>query len=287
MGKEQRFVEAGAVCRDAGGGGDTGERFEFVVAEGQRHEAGARGDHIKPEVISDLIGEAGCAHFRDRFAACRDDQISCGDLRVSPVACQGRREVRAIVGDVADRRIQPQLRAGFVHFRSQHRDDVFCSFVAEQLTERFFMPRDAVVRHQIDEIPLRVTFQRGFGEMGVLTEELGVCRAHIREIAASTAGNADLFARCFGMVYDHDARTRVSGGHHACGTCAKDESLDMHVAVGGLKFEPVQEAGRKVAVQQEMKAGAAPVKDVIFSGKTRLFALRSQNIDPQKRAKRQ
>ncbi|MEO9865220.1 MAG: hypothetical protein ABJO29_12865 [Yoonia sp.] len=63
--------------------------------------------------------------------------------------------------------------------------------------------------------------------------------------------------------------------------------MDMHVAVGGLKFEPVQEAGGKVAVQQKMKAGAAPVKGVIFSGKTRFFALRSQNIDPQKRAKRQ
>ena len=145
VGKEHRLVKVGTLCGGTHGCGDTGQRFEFLVRERQRHEAGAGRDHIEAKLRGNLIGKAGRTHFGNGFAATGDHEVARAHAAVAAVLLQGHLEGAAIMRDVADAGLQPKLRACLVHLRPQHRDDVFRRIVAKQLAQRFFVPRDAVV----------------------------------------------------------------------------------------------------------------------------------------------
>ena len=95
------------------------------------------------------------------------------------------------------------------------------------------MPCDIVTREKVDEIPLRVAAERGFAEMGVFGEEVFRPGIEIGEVAAPTAGNADLFTRRLGMIQHENARPGMGGAHHAGGAGAKDQRVDLHrIALG-------------------------------------------------------
>jgi hypothetical protein len=61
---------------------------------------------------------------------------------------------------------------------------------------------DAVLVHQLDEVPGRVAGQRRLAEVRVGRQEVGRCGAGVGEVAAATAGHQDLLADLVGMV-DH------------------------------------------------------------------------------------
>lgn len=227
MGEQEGFVECCLVGCDLCRGRHACQRFEFVVRESERNEAGAGRDDIKPELLGNLVGKARRPHLGDRFAASGHDEVLCGHDVVLALASQADLEL-TVMGNFAHVGFEPELRACLLHLRSQHGDDVFCRRVAEQLAEGFFMVGDAVFGHQRDEIPLRVTAERGFGEMRVLAEELRWRRAGVGKVAAPTARDADLFAWCFGVVHDQDAGACVACCHHASGTGPEDKRLIMH-----------------------------------------------------------
>ena len=59
--------------------------------------------------------------------------------------------------------------------------------------------------HQVAKVPGRVAGEGGFREMRVLRQETRGFRFEIGEIAAATAGDANLLARLFRMIDDAHA----------------------------------------------------------------------------------
>ena len=91
-------------------------------------------------MTGNIIGKTGRAHLGNGFAAGGDDQA----LHLQCATRCGNRETASIMNDIADGRIEPQLCARLRHIRRQHGDDVLCRIIAEKLTQRLFVPGDAV-----------------------------------------------------------------------------------------------------------------------------------------------
>ena len=126
------------------------------------------------ELRREAIGEARGAHLGDRFAARGQHQIAGDDGVRFALAGQRGAEVASVVGDLSDLGLQPQ--GGGLHLGQQHRDNVLGAVVAEELPEGFFVPCNAVAIHEVDEIPLGITAERGLGEMLVFAQKVvGAC----------------------------------------------------------------------------------------------------------------
>lgn len=168
MGKEQGFVKGGAIGGDAAGCGDTCERFKAIFAKGERDKAGPRVGDGDVELACDIIGQSCGPHFGNGFAPSRHDQVFAREGHGLAILEQG--EIKAAVGfrDALNRCLEPQMRARGVHFCAQHRDDLFGRGIAEELPEGFLMVRNSMAIDQIEEIPLGVSSQRGFREMGIV-----------------------------------------------------------------------------------------------------------------------
>ena len=69
--------------------------------------------------------------------------------------------------------------------------------------------------------------------MRVLAEKALGRAVEIGKVAASAAGDADLFAGLLCVVHDQHVRPCKGGGHHAGGAGAKDQGGDVH---GGPEF---------------------------------------------------
>jgi hypothetical protein len=70
---------------------------------------------------------------------------------------------------------------------------------------------DAVTLQQRDEIGGRITGQRRAAERRITRQELGRCGVAVGEVAAPTAGDADLFARRFRMIENDDGAAALAG----------------------------------------------------------------------------
>ncbi|MCY1234777.1 hypothetical protein D9M72_473680 [compost metagenome] len=192
--------------------------------EGQRHEARPRFDDAKAELLGDPVGEPGRTHLRNRLAAAGYDER----LGIDRPLIRHDAEARPVAFDAFDRCLQPQLGVHITHFREQHPDDVLGRVVAEELAEGLFVPGDAVLFDQGQEIARRITRQCRLAEMRVGRKEILRPRMDIGEVAATTAGDADLLAGCLGMV-EHSraaaALARFDGAHHARSTGADDDHI--------------------------------------------------------------
>ncbi len=62
------------------------------------------------------------------------------------------------------------------------------------------MPRNAVLAHQIDKIPLGVARQRRFAEVRIGAEVSGWLNIKVGEVAASAAGHQDFAPRFFAVI---------------------------------------------------------------------------------------
>ena len=172
MGEQHRLVEARAVAGDPGldrGAGQSGKDGFLRLVEGERHEGGARLGHAVPELLRDPVGEPGRAHLRDRLAPGGQHEVIGGDGHGPAGAGQPGTKGSAVMGDLIDGGFQPER--GVAHLGAQQGDDVLGRPVAEQLPQRLFVPRDAMARDEVKEIPLRVAAEGGFAEMRVLRQE--------------------------------------------------------------------------------------------------------------------
>ncbi len=219
MGEQQGFVKGGALGSHPRGRCGAGYGRETGVGKGEGHQPRPRVGDGDAHLRGDLVGAPRRPHLGDGFPARGNDKVARGDRRGAVGRVQGHAISGITRGDIGQRAVQPQVNTGFLHQAAQHGDDLFGGSVAEELAEGLFVPRDPMCVYQFDEIPLSITRQRRFGEMGVGADE-GIRRAvHIGEIAAPAARNADFLARCFGVIHDQYRSARVGRAHHACGPC--------------------------------------------------------------------
>ena len=194
MGEQERLVERGAGIAHGHGTGHAGDRGKTLVRKGQRDQSRSGLGHGQAELTRDVIGQTGCAHFGDGFAAGGKNEIAAGEGLAFAFAVNVEVEAVSVMGKPAEFAAQPQRATGLGQFIKQHRDDLCSLAVAKQLAEGFFMPGDAVAGHEVYEIPLGVTRERGFGEMRVFRQKVLWLGPNIGKVAAPAAGNADFLA---------------------------------------------------------------------------------------------
>lgn len=87
---------------------------------------------------------------------------------------------------------------------------------------------NAVLLHQRDEVRGRISGQGGFRKMRIRGQEIFRTAMKIREIAAASTGDQDLFAGTVRALQDHDAPAPLSGlnrAQQAGGSRAKNDCV--------------------------------------------------------------
>ena len=211
MGKEQIFAEHRPVFGgNDRGNGHAGQRlklFEKRFMQRNRHQPGARGQDFQAKLFGNLIAERGGAQPRHRQAAAGDHQA----IRTDGFTVQLQRIALVVTRDLQHFRAQAHDDAALLALGHQHIDNLLRGVVAEQLSQRLFMPRDAVLTHQVDKIPLGVARQRRFTKMTVLAQIGRGFNIQISKVAAPTAGHQDLTAGLFTVIQQQHPTTRLSG----------------------------------------------------------------------------
>jgi hypothetical protein len=228
MGEQQRLVEPGTAIGEARGTGDAGETGKAAFGEGERDESGAGCGDAQAELAGDVMGQSGGAHFRDRLAAGGQHEIAAGDGLTDPFAVEVQGKAGVGLAQVAQRGLQPEFGPGAVQLGEQHGDDLFRRAVAKELPQGLFVPCYAVAVHQVDEIPLGIAGQGGFGEMRVFREEVLGARVQVGEVAAAAAGNADFISGRAGVIDQQDTGPGMRGAHQAGGTGAEYDGSKLH-----------------------------------------------------------
>jgi hypothetical protein len=174
--------------------------------------------------------EAGRPHLGDRQpAACQHHRIRReiafvgGDAETGLAAGLWAVDIGNSVGEA-------QIDAHAIAFCHKHGDHRLRRAVAEQLAEGFFVPGDAVLVDQGDEIVLSIAGQRRFAEMRVAGQEIFRPGIEIREVAAPAARNQDLLARRVRVVEQQHAPPAGTGrhrAHHAGGARADDDDVEV------------------------------------------------------------
>ncbi|MNR02531.1 hypothetical protein D3C85_1183860 [compost metagenome] len=195
--------------------------------ESEGNKRGPRLRHPQAELARHLIAPAGRAHLGDGLAAGGHHQrggrnagsVVQGDLETVPAAADG-----------GHAQAQRQGHARRLHLVRQHTDDLLGAVVTEQLAQGLLVPGDAVALDHFQEVVLGEPLQRRQGEARVLAQEVRPAGPQIGEVAASAARDADLLARCAGVVDDAHAAAalaRLDGAHHAGRAGADDQDVEI------------------------------------------------------------
>ena len=142
MGKQRRLTEPYFTTSRNHVGGDTGKITEqrFLTAQRQRDQRRTRFHHFQAELARQIIGEAGCPHFRDRWATGCHHQRRCLER-----AAIGHDPEQAIgMAYLSDRIATADRAAALGHFLQQHGDNLTRRPVTKQLAQCLFVPGNAV-----------------------------------------------------------------------------------------------------------------------------------------------
>ena len=109
-------------------------------------------------------------------------------------------------------------------------EDVVGGARAEELAESFFVPGDAVLLDEGEEVERGVAGEGGFGEVRVGGEEVFGGGVEVGEVAAASSGDEDFLARGGGVFEDEGAAAAaggVSGAEEAGGSGSEDEDVGL------------------------------------------------------------
>ncbi len=136
------------------------------------------------------------------------------------------------------------LDASRAAFLFQHPDDVLRRAVAEQLSQRFFVIRDAMLFDERDEVLRRVARQRRLAEMRVRRKEIFRPAMQVGEVAAAAAGDQDFLADAIGVFEHGDAASAFAGGN---GAHQAGRASAQHYRVIGMDHKPVSSFAVRVS----------------------------------------
>ncbi|MNQ15041.1 hypothetical protein D3C85_280030 [compost metagenome] len=208
--------------------------------ERQRHQRGPRFHHLEAELARDLQAEVGRAQLRNRHAAGRHHQLGGADRALAGAQL----ETLLAVGDLGHRTAHAPLHIAGVALGAQHVDDGFAGVVAEKLSAVLLVPGDAVALHQRQKVLRRIGRQGRPAEMRIVGKKIGGSGADVREVAAASAGNADLLRQALRVVDQHHAQAALTGHrctHHASGAGAE---------YGYIKHQDSRPAGSYSSIRQ-------------------------------------
>ena len=228
MGEEHFFAKGFVLRRGYDLGGDTGEigiTLAVCGVEDERHEGGARRNNFQAELLRQVITKPGGAHFGDGEAAGGDDENGCAIFGGVAADDEG-----SVAGNLAHFGIHHDSHPGSAAFGFQHGGDQACGVIAEELPKRFFVIGDFVFFDEGDEIGGSVAREGGFGEVGILREEVFRLAMEIGEVAAAAPGDKDFFADFFGVFEEEDTAVTLAGfdgAEEAGGAGTEDDCIEV------------------------------------------------------------
>ncbi len=211
VGKEQVFAEHRSVF-----GGNNGRNrnarqrlklFQKRFVQSKRNQSRTRWQHLQAKLLGNFVAERRGTQSRHRQTAAGNDQVIGADA----FAVELQRIALLVAGYVQHLRTQAHYHAALLALGHQHIDNLLRGVVAEQLPQRLLMPRDTVLTHKIDKIPLGITRQRRFTKMAVLAQIGRRFDIQVRKVAAPAARHQDLAPRLFTVIQQQHATTRLSG----------------------------------------------------------------------------
>ena len=123
-----------------------------------------------------------------------------------------------------------QLHTGLTAFGAKKVHDLSRGSAAEELAQSFFIIRNVVLLHQLDEFAGGITREGGSAEVWVVGEIIFRAGMEIGEIAATAARDKNFFADTT-IVLQHKhsstAQTGRSRTHQACATRANDNGVEL------------------------------------------------------------
>ena len=234
MRQEGRLAEFRLASLRFDGRGDARQFAEQHIfpTQRQRDERGARLDHLEAELARQIVRKAGRAHLGNRRTARGNYQR----WRAVRLAVRLDAEPVAIAPDPCDLLTSADFDVALFALRQQHRDDLFCRTVAEQLAERLFVPRNPVALDQVEEIARGVPRERGFGEMAIGREVVVGPGAQIGEIAPPAARDEDFLPHRLGLFEHQHAPPALPGDRGAeqsRSSAAQYDRIMAHAMVRG------------------------------------------------------
>ena len=161
----------------------------------------------KAETAGEVEAEAGGADLGYGQAAGGDDERLGFERAVVGL------EVEAVgARDVGHFGLEADGGARGVAFGEEHGDDLAGGAVAEELAEGLFVPGDGVTVDEVDEVLRGVAGEGGAAEAGIVGPEAVGVGMQIGEVAATAAGDEDLFAGLAGVIEHEDAAAAAGGG---------------------------------------------------------------------------
>jgi len=107
--------------------------------------------------------------------------------------------------------------------------------IAEELSQRLFVIRDAVPLHELDKIRRRVTRQRRLRKVRIGREEVVGPREQVGKVCAASSRDEDLFARALRTLQHRDTAPAAGGfdrSHQACRARSEDEDIKTFLIHG-------------------------------------------------------
>ena len=173
MGEKHSFVKGGAIGLQSRGGRDAAYRlksFMLRAGKGEGHQSCIGFGHRKAELLGEAEGKVSGPHLWDGLATAGDHEITrCDRARPMRVA-ELDRVTTFNLCDGLHRGVELDLPAGLGHAFEKHGDNLLGGGVTKQLPQCFLVIGNTAACHPIDEIPLRVAGQCGFGEMWIAAD---------------------------------------------------------------------------------------------------------------------
>ncbi len=115
-------------------------------------------------------------------------------------------------------------------FGEQQVEDVVGGAVSEKLAKGLFVPGDAVLFDEGEEVLRGEAGERGLCEVKIGGEEVFRAGVEVGEVATASPGDEDLLAGTVGVLEDESAATAAAGldgAHKARGAGTEDEDVDF------------------------------------------------------------
>ncbi len=126
-------------------------------------------------------------------------------------------------------RIRQYLDSSVFTLLLQHRYDFPRRAVAKKLPQSLLVIANAVLLHQSNKIPRHVSSQCGSAKVRIGGKKIFRLAVQVRKVAASPAGDQNLFPDALGVFkHEHAASTPsgFAGAHETGGAAAQDDNVE-------------------------------------------------------------
>ena len=154
-----------------------------------------------------------------------------------------------VLAHLAHFRAAPDFYSGLAAFLLEHRSDIACRSIAEQLAKLFLVVGDAVFFDESYEVGRSVAGERRFGEVWIGRKEILRAGVQVGEVAAAAAGDEDFLADSIRAFEHQNTPATLAGlnGTHQAGRTGSENDDVVFPIHAGMSLAGPERPGIRVA----------------------------------------